>query len=132
MTAPTPIRQKAIALLEKLPDDRLVQALEFLEKLSYQSSQPSEVAADSLQEEALLQIIQRRLPPGAQARLNHLRQRNEAGIITDTEHQELLTYVDQIEQQDVERAAALIQLAQLRQVDLNTLINEFLPPHHTI
>jgi hypothetical protein len=36
-------------------------------------------------------------------------------------------YLDRIEQQDTERAAALIKLAQLRQVDRKVLINEFLP-----
>jgi hypothetical protein len=132
MTAPTSIRQKAIALLQQLPDDQLAQAVEFLEELSHQTLQPSEIASNSPQEDTLLQIIQRRLPPGDQARLDALRQRNEAGNITDVEYQELLMYVDRVEQQDADRAAALIQLAQLRQVDLKTLINKFLPTHQTI
>lgn len=132
MTAPTSIRQKAIALLQQLPDDQLAQAVEFLEELSHQTLQPGEIAANSPQEDTLLQIIQRRLSPDDQARLNALRQRNEAGNITDAEYQELLKYVDRVEQQDADRAAALIQLAQLRQVDLKTLINKFLPTHQTI
>jgi hypothetical protein len=132
MTAPTLIRQKAIALLEQLPDDQLVQAVKFLEELSYQTSQQGEIASCSLQEDTLLQIIQHRLPSDDQDRLNALRQRNEAGSITDVEHQELLTYVDRVEQQDANRAAALIQLAQLRHADLKTLLNEFLPTHQAI
>lgn len=78
-------------------------------------------------EEALLQIIQRRLPPDDQTRLAYLRQRNETGEITEAEHQELLAYVDRVEHQDAQRAEALIELARLRKVDLKTLLNEFLP-----
>jgi len=64
--------------------------------------------------------------------LAYLRQQNEIGVITDTEHQELLMYVERVEQQDAERAEALIKLAQLRQVDLKVLINEFLPTHSNV
>jgi hypothetical protein len=46
--------------------------------------------------------------------LNYLRQQNETEEITETEHQELLIYVELIEKQDAERAEALIQLAQIR------------------
>lgn len=120
MTAPTSIRQKAIALVEQLPDDQLIQAVEFLETLS-------DKAASTPQESALLHIIQRQLPPDDHARLQYLRQQNEAGEITTAEHQELLAYVDRIEHHDAERAAALIQLAQLRQVDLKQLVKAFLP-----
>jgi hypothetical protein len=56
-----------------------------------------------------------------------LRQQNEIGDITEIEHQELLIYVELIEKQDAERAEALIQLAQIRGVDLQVLIHEFLP-----
>ena len=56
-----------------------------------------------------------------------MRQQNENEEITETEYQELLKYINRIEQQDAERAEALIQLAKLRQVDLKVLINEFLP-----
>ena len=38
-------------------------------------------------------------------------------------------YIERVEQQDAERAEALIQLAQLRSCDLKELINEFLPTH---
>jgi hypothetical protein len=58
--------------------------------------------------------------------------KNAAEEITDAEHQELLVYIDRVEQQDVERAEALIKLAQLRQVDLKILIQEFLPTHSNV
>jgi hypothetical protein len=131
MAAPTEIRQRAIALLEQLPGESLVRAVEFLETLSHEALQELQTTPEA-NETALLEIIQRRLPPEEQQRLAYLRQRNEAEEITDTEHQELLVYIDRVEQMDAERASALIKLAQLRQVDLVVLIQEFLPTHSNI
>ncbi len=132
MAVPTEIRQRAIALLEQLPGESLVKAVEFLETLSHEALQGSEAPRSSVGEAALLQIIQRRLSSEEQDRLAYLRQQNEMGAITDTEHQELLMYVKRVEQQDAERAEALIKLAQLRQVDLKVLINEFLPTYSNV
>ena len=129
MTAPTEIRQRAIALLEQLPGESLVKAVEFLESLSHQALQVSEIKTYKTRETDLIQIIQRRLSTEQQERLNYLRQQNETEEITETEHQELLIYVELIEKQDAERAEALIQLAQIRGVDLQVLIHEFLPTH---
>ncbi|NMG20074.1 hypothetical protein [Brasilonema bromeliae] len=121
MTAPTEIRQRAIALVEKLPEETLFKAVDLLEALCIENG------VVTLGEETLLQRIQRRLPTDDQTRLTYLRQRNETGEITEAEHQELLGYVDRVERQDAERAEALIQLARLRNVELKTLLNEFLP-----
>lgn len=132
MTAPTEIRQRAIALLEQLPGESLVKAVEFLESLSHQALQVSEIKTYQTRETDLIQIIQRRLSAEQQERLNYLRQQNETEEITETEHQELLIYVELIEKQDAERAEALIQLAQIRGVDLQVLINEFLPTNISI
>jgi hypothetical protein len=132
MAVPTEIRQRAIALLEKLPGESLVKAVEFLEALSHAALQVSEAPNQEISEAALLQIIQNRLSTEEQGRLAYLRQQNEMEVITDTEHQELLIYVERVEQQDAERAEALIKLAQLRQVDLQVLIKEFLPTRSNI
>ncbi|MBC1241672.1 hypothetical protein [Nostoc sp. 2RC] len=129
MTAPIEIRKKAIALLEQLPRESLVKAVEFLEYLSHEASQVSETPKPQASEATLIEIIQRCLPPQEQDKLTYLRQQNETGEITETEHQELLMYIERVEQQDAKRAEALIQLAQLRNVDLKVLINEFLPTH---
>ena len=128
MTAPTEIRQKAIALLEQLRGESLVKAVEFLESLSGEFLQRSETSKTPNSETALLQIIQRRLSPEEQDRLSYLRQQNEHEEITETEYQELLEYVNCVEQQDVERAEALINLAKLRQVDLKVLIKHPVNP----
>ncbi|GAA6622318.1 hypothetical protein [Scytonema sp. NUACC26] len=132
MAVPTEIRQRAIALLEQLPGESLVKAVEFLETLSHEALQVSKSPKSSPDEVALLQIIQRRLSSEEQDRLAYLRQRNEMGAITDTEYKELLTYIERVEQQDAKRAEALIKLAQLRQVNLQVLINEFLPTHSNV
>lgn len=127
MTVSREIRQRAITLLEQLPGESLIKAVEFLESLSHEFLQLSEVSKTPNSETALLQIIQRRLSPEEQHRLSYLREQNENEEITEIEHQELLKYINRIEQQDAERAEALIKLAQLRQVDLKVLIDEFLP-----
>lgn len=103
-------------------------AVELLEALCCEASQHIGATSKS-QEEVLVQIIQRRLPEDDQTRLTYLRQQNESGEITEAEHQELLAYVDQVELEDAERAEALIQLAKIRGVDLQTLVSEYLPSH---
>ncbi|MBE9200515.1 hypothetical protein IQ233_15565 [Nodularia sp. LEGE 06071] len=132
MTEPTDIRQRAIALLQQLPRESLVKALEFLESLAYESLPLSETPETPNSEAALLQIIQRCLSLEEQNRFSDLRQQKENGEITETENQELLTYINSVEQQEAERAEALIQLAQIRQVDLNVLMNEFLPTDNNL
>ena len=129
MTATTEIRQRAIALLEQLPGESLVKVVDFLESLYREVLQLSEPPKLQASEATLLQIIQRCLSPEEQDRLTYLRSLNETGEITETEHQELLMYVNLVEQQDADRAEALIELAQLRQVDLKVVIKEFLPRH---
>jgi DNA polymerase III gamma/tau subunit len=127
MAISTEIRQKALSLLEQLPQPSLNKAVEYLETLA-QNAQQETINLTSLSNETqLIKIIQFHLSSDEQKRLEYLRQQQETGKITEQEHQELLNYVDQIEQEDAQRAEALIQLAQLRQVDLKIIIDEFLP-----
>jgi hypothetical protein len=130
MTASTDIRQRAISLLETLPNDKLPQAVELLESLS-QSPQVDPTVIPS-EEMPLLQTINRRLPATEQQRLDYLRRRLEAETITEPERQELLKSSDRLEQQDAERAEALFQLAQLRKVNFAELLQEFLPSPKSI
>jgi hypothetical protein len=132
MAVATEFRQRAIELLENLPGESLVKAVEFLESLAHTALQASVATDSGVSEAALLEIIQRRLSPEEKTRLAYLRQQNEAGSITETEHQELLAYIDRVELQDGDRTEALIKLAQLRQVDLKVLVDEFLPRHHNL
>jgi hypothetical protein len=118
----TILRQRLQTLVETLPEESLLRAESLLTDLKAAVS-PS----TGSQEAPLIAIIERRLAPEAQTRLNDLRQRLADETITEAEHQELLTFIDPIEQMDAERVEAMIQLAQLRQVNLNTIIQEFLP-----
>jgi hypothetical protein len=122
----TLLRQRLQTLVETLPEASLLQAESLLTELN---SVPAIVPAS--QEIPLLEIIQRRLPSQQQTRLNDLRQRLADEIITEKEHQELLAFIDPIEQMDAERVEAMIQLAQLRNVNLNTIIQESLPNPQT-
>ena len=70
-----------------------------------------------------MKIIHRRLPPDDQSRLSDLRRKNEIGQLTEAEQAELLAYVERIEQEDAERAEALVELARLRDVPLATLMS---------
>jgi hypothetical protein len=119
----TILRQRLQTLVETLPEEALLRAESLLTDLKSAAVSPSTVS----QEAPLIAIIERRLAPEAQTRLNDLRQRLADETITEAEHQELLTFIDPIEQMDAERVEAMIQLAQLRQVNLNTIIQEFLP-----
>jgi DNA polymerase III gamma/tau subunit len=126
MAISTEIRQKALSLLEQLPQPSLNKAVEYLETLAQNAQQETINLTSLSNENQLIKIIQFHLSSDKQKRLEYLRQQQETGKITEQEHQELLNYVDQIEQEDAKRAEALIQLAQLRQVDLKVIIDEFL------
>jgi hypothetical protein len=73
----------------------------------------------------LIEVIQRRLPPNEQKRLEELREKCEWGELTDIEQEELIQYEDRLEQWRVERLEALIELARLRNIDLLTLNRQF-------
>jgi hypothetical protein len=125
ITASTDIRQRAISLLETLSNDKLPQAVEFLESLS--QSPQADPTVIPIEEMPLLQTINRRLSPTERQRLDYLRLQLETEMITELERQELLKLSDRLEQQDAERAEALFQLAQLRRVNFAELLQEFLP-----
>ena len=72
-----------------------------------------------------MQVLNRRLPQDDQVRLDYLREQNESGEITEVEHQELLAFVSRVENEDAERAAAILQLAQIRNVESLSLITDF-------
>ena len=111
MAISTGDRQKVIQLVEQLPEESLSEVIELLNNLLRQTRQ-SQPLISSSSEKLLLQVIGRRLLPDDQARLNYLREQNESADITETEHQELLAFVSRVENEDAERAAAILQLAQ--------------------
>ena len=85
----TDIRQRAnIAwseaseLIQQLPPERLTDVVHWLESLN------------ANEETTLIEIIQRRLSPYEQRRLEELRDRSEQGILTESEQHEYITYTD--------------------------------------
>ena len=111
MAISTGDRQKVMQLVEQLPEESLSEVIELLNNLLRQTRQ-SQPLISSSSEKLLLQVIGRRLLPDDQARLDYLREQNESADITEAEHQELLDFVSRVENEDAERAAAILQLAQ--------------------
>jgi hypothetical protein len=125
------IRQKAIALIGQLPQDKLMAVVQLLEFLA-EPPQPSTVSA---QEAQLLEVIENHLPEDEQAHLDTLRDRCEWDELTEAEHQELIGYEDLLEQQRVERLEALIELAKIRNIDLmrlNQQVQSKSQPSHAV
>lgn len=130
VTAPK-FRAQAIALIEKLPQDKLMAVVQLLEILA-EPPQPSRI---SPQETQLLEVIENRLPEDVRVRLERLRERCEWGQLSEAEHQELVGYEDLQEQHRVERLEALIELAKLKSLDimgLNQQVQSKSQPFHAI
>lgn len=123
---PTNVRQRAISLIEQLPQNKLEAVVQLLEVLT----EPTVQSTTNIEEARLLEIIQRRLSETEQTRLNELRDRCEWDSLSETEHQELIQYEDRLEQQRFERLEALIQLAKLRNLDLLTLNQQISSQSH--
>lgn len=121
MSPSTDIRQKAITLIKQLPQGKLTAAVQLLELLT-EPSLPSPLNENEI---SLINVIQQQLPDSEQTRLNDLRHRCEWSQLTEAAHQELICYEDQLEQYRVDRLAALIELAKLRNVDLVSLNRQF-------
>ena len=75
-------------------------------------------------EASLLAIVHRQLPSGQRQRLDELRDKLEAETLTDAERTELLELVEHVEATDVERAEALLALAQKRGVSVRQLMED--------
>lgn len=78
----------------------------------------------SVREAELLTEIYRGLPGATQSRLNELIQKRQACAITESELQELDALTDQVELFDAARLERLIELAHLRNVPLQQLIQQ--------
>jgi hypothetical protein len=118
----TQIRQKAVSLVQELPLSLLPEAIALLESLAQPTSDATVLEA---RENQLIATIQRELSIDDRQRLDDLRDLNELEQLTEAEHQELLGYVDRIEMQGNERLEAAIELARIRQIDLDKVLQTF-------
>ena len=75
-------------------------------------------------EQALLAAISGRLPTEVQRRLDELREKSHEETLTPAEQAELLAFVQQVEQRDVIRAEALVQLAKKRGTTVSNFLKE--------
>ena len=131
MPLATDIRQRAIALIGQLPQDKLMAVFQLLEFLA----EPPQEGTVSAQEAQLLEVIENHLPEDEQVRLDTLRDRCEWDELSEAEHQELIGYEDLLEQQRVERLEALIELAKIRNIDLmrlNQQVQSKSQPSHAV
>lgn len=100
--------------MEKLPANELDELLQEARLLQRRRQSES----------ALLTVIHRQLSSEQAARLQTLSRKQEEERITESERTELLQLTDLIEQADVERAEALLALAQQRQLSLGELLHQ--------
>jgi transcriptional regulator with XRE-family HTH domain len=78
-------------------------------------------------EASLLRRIHRGLPPGEQMRYAELIERRRAQTLSEAEHRELLHLNDRVEQLQVQRVEACIELARLRGVSFAEVIEQLRP-----
>jgi hypothetical protein len=111
-----------IAAVETLPTPELTHFVRRIIAIQARRGIPILVDED---EQALLEIIASQyLPQAVQERLDLLRDRSREDILTPAEQAELLNLVQQVEQQDLTRTKALIDLAHKRGVSLRILMDE--------
>ncbi len=75
-------------------------------------------------EEGLLRRINEGLPPADRERYRELLGKRREETLAPEEHAELLRLTDQVELREADRAQALIELAQVRQVPLGKLMDD--------
>ncbi len=75
-------------------------------------------------ESELLQKINQGVPTTVRGRFNHLNEKLHEEAITPEEHQEFLQLIEQIEMADGARLTAMIELARLRNVSVDTLMQQ--------
>ena len=119
----TVAHEHVIDLIEDLPNETLPDLVRFIEFLRFKSGQ-EKLGARTESEAPLLAIALRRLPLEEQRRLSLLRAQKEDGLLTPEEHAELLAFVERVENEDAERAGALLELSRLRNMPLRALMSE--------
>ncbi len=86
----------------------------------------------SKDESRLVQKINKGLPPGIRKRFGELSAKRQAERLSPDEHRELSHLTDQIEKSDAERMKNILELARIRGVDIEFLMEEMklFPPAH--
>jgi hypothetical protein len=104
----------------KMPRPELERFVAKLFALKAREETPNLSAAET----ALLLKINRDLLPAARKRMNELIDKRQAGLITQSELEELIQLTDQSEEIGVERLRCLIELAALRNIPVDELMRQ--------
>lgn len=111
-----------LAAVDKLPNQAL---LEFSWRVRAIQTKRGLPMVETEDEQILLQVIaDQRLPESEQKRLAWLRQKSDDETLTPEEYTELLSYVQRVEQQELTRLEALIELAQKRGITLHEVVHQ--------
>jgi len=84
----------------------------------------SAVARLAADEAALLREINRGLPAQTWQHYGELKEKRRAETLTPEEHAELIALSDQIEEMNVRRMEAVVELARLRQISVDALMDD--------
>lgn len=110
-----------IKAVEQLPPQELTKFTRRV--IALQAKRGEALLADD-EEQALLVTVEGRLRPELQSRLDALREESRKRRLTPSEQAELLQFAQQVEQQDLKRVEALINLAQKRDITVTALMDE--------
>jgi alkylhydroperoxidase/carboxymuconolactone decarboxylase family protein YurZ len=109
-----------VRAVEQLPSEELAEFARRVIAIQVRRGVPLLVNDE---EQALLAAISGRLPTEVQRRLDELREKSYEETLTPVEQAELLAFVQQVEQRDVARAEALVQLAKKRGTTVSELMH---------
>lgn len=121
----------SVEVTTKLSTDELLKAVQqlpagelnkFIRQVIALQAQRGERFLDDDEEAALLNLIQADLALADRNKLDTLRAKSRETPLTPVEQAELLQLVQQVEQQNVIRVKALVELAQKRNVTLGELM----------
>jgi hypothetical protein len=112
--------EEIIQVVKQLPLPELEQLVDRVIAIRAERRAPHLTGSES----ELLSRINQSLPAGDRAKLKELIHMRDAETITSTELQELIGMTDRLEKLQAERLAALAELATLRGVTLDEVINQ--------
>ncbi len=110
-----------IKAVEQLPPQELTKFTRRV--IALQAGRGGSLLVDE-EEQALLVTVEGRLRPDLQSRLNLLRKKSRKRPLTPPEQAELLQFAQQVEEQDLRRVEALVNLAQKRGVTVTALMHD--------
>lgn len=122
-----------IIIQSQLPFEQLIQTVEQLDSTELEQLIAQAIRVQTKRkilslpndQSLLLQQITQCIPNQLQERYDFLISKRQDNSLTDEEYQELINLGEYVEAIDVKRLENLTELAQLRQMSLNDLIQEF-------